>query len=86
MQEAKEFEQRSAALPGREVFVKEILPGLQSIPVRRMAEVTGLTRAYCAMVRRGLYVPHPRHWEALRMIANTLSAGRVLVSLADGQP
>ncbi len=31
-----------------------------------MAEATGLTCAYCSMIRRGLYVPHPRHWGVLR--------------------
>ncbi len=69
MQEAAEFERQNGPLPDRELFVRYILPGLQTVPVRRMAEITGLTSAYCGMVRRGLYVPHPRHWDALRDIA-----------------
>jgi CRISPR/Cas system-associated endonuclease Cas1 len=71
IEEARRFERANAPLPDREVFVRDILPGLQSVPVRRIAEVTGLTPAYCGMVRRGLSVPHPRHWEALRRLAAT---------------
>jgi hypothetical protein len=62
---AKAFEAAADELPAREVFAREILPALQTVPVRAMAEATGLTRAYSSMIRRGLYVPHPRHWEAL---------------------
>jgi len=68
MREAKQFERENGPLPDPEVFVRDILPGLQSVPVRKMAEATGLTRAYWGMVRRGLYVPHPRHWGALRRL------------------
>lgn len=49
-----------------EVFVREILPSLQGIPLRRLAATTGLSVQHCGMIRRGLRVPHPRHWEALR--------------------
>jgi len=63
IQEARRFELANAPLPDREIFVRDILPGLQSVSVRAMAEATGLTRAYCSMIRRGLYVPHPMHWE-----------------------
>jgi hypothetical protein len=70
MSEAKQFERENGPLPDREVFVRDILPGLQPVPVRKMAEVTGLSRAYCGMVRRGLYVPHPRWWSALENLVN----------------
>lgn len=42
-------------------FARDILPRLQSIPLRAMADRTGLTKGYCSFVRRGLYVPHRRH-------------------------
>lgn len=51
--------------PGPEVFRREILPGLQGVPLGRIAEATGFTRMYCSLIRRGLYVPHPKHWQAL---------------------
>jgi len=65
-QDRKTFETTVRELPAREVFARQILPTLQTVPVRAMAEATGLTRAYCSMIRRGLSVPHPRHWKALR--------------------
>jgi CRISPR-associated protein Cas1 len=56
-----------------EVFKQEILPTLQAISVRRMAAVTGLSRPYCSEIRRGLKVPHPGHWEALKTAAASRS-------------
>jgi hypothetical protein len=70
MSEARQFERENGPLPDSEVFVRDILPRLQSVPIRRIAEVTGLTPAYCGMVRRGLYVPHPRWWSALENLVN----------------
>jgi CRISPR-associated endonuclease Cas1 len=70
--QAEAFERMAGELPPRETFTRDILPGLASASIRAMAEATGLTRAYCSMIRRGVYVPHPRHWEALRK----LSTGR----------
>jgi CRISPR-associated endonuclease Cas1 len=49
-----------------EVFRRKILPVLRRVTVRRIAKATGLTTGYSSMIRRGVYVPHPRHWEALR--------------------
>jgi CRISPR-associated endonuclease Cas1 len=49
-------------------FRTEILPGLRALPTRRLVEATGLTRAYCSLIRKGELVPHPRHWEVLRML------------------
>jgi CRISPR-associated endonuclease Cas1 len=59
---------RTNERPDPEVFVTEILPGLQEVPLRVMAEATGLSVPYCSVIRRGLQTPHPRHWEALRTI------------------
>lgn len=49
-----------------ETFRLGILPGLQEIPLSAMMQATGLSRGYCWMIRRGDYMPHPRHWERLR--------------------
>jgi hypothetical protein len=54
------------------VFKETILPALRRVTVRRIASATGLTTGYCSMIRRG-YVPHPRHWEALRVLAQQKS-------------
>jgi hypothetical protein len=49
-----------------ERFAREILPAIQGIPLRRLAHATGLSLSYCALIRRGERMPHPRHWDALR--------------------
>jgi CRISPR-associated endonuclease Cas1 len=51
------------------IFQLEILPAIQAIPTRTLVEATGLTRAYCARVLKGERVPHPRHWDALAVLA-----------------
>jgi hypothetical protein len=52
-----------------EVFRREILPELQSVSLDAMAEVTGLTKGYCSFIRRGLKVPHQRHWDKLDQLS-----------------
>jgi CRISPR-associated endonuclease Cas1 len=74
-EEAKAFEATTGDPPSREVFVHEILPALRSVPIRAMADATGLTRSYCSKIRKGLCVPHPRHWEALKRVQSSLLLG-----------
>jgi hypothetical protein len=62
-----EAENQSGADP--EVFRREILPQLQGVSLGVMAKATGLSEGYCSFIRRGLKVPHSRHWEALRGLA-----------------
>ncbi len=45
-----------------EDFRRDILPRLQNVPIEKMAKASGLSTQYCSLIRRGLYVPHPRHW------------------------
>jgi hypothetical protein len=47
------------------VFVNEILPRLKGVSLSRISSVTGLSQQYCSLIRRGLKVPHPRHWQSL---------------------
>jgi len=76
-----EREQRSMPESGAETrpatsqdtsFTRDILPALQGVPLLAMAKATGLTPGYCSFIRRGLKVPHRRHWAALA----ELGAGR----------
>jgi hypothetical protein len=46
-------------------FEWDVMPGLQAVPLHSMAQATGLSVAHCSFVRRGLRVPHRRHWIAL---------------------
>jgi CRISPR-associated endonuclease Cas1 len=52
-----------------EQFRREILPAIQNIPLRRLAQATRLSLGYVSLIRRGERVPHPRHWRALRETA-----------------
>ena len=51
--------------PDPEVFRREILPLLRTVPIRRIAHEAGISLRYASLIRRGEYVPHPRWWEAL---------------------
>ena len=56
--------------PDPAVFRREILPLLEGVSLGKMKAATGLSLTMCARVRRG-YVPHPRHWEALRLLSRS---------------
>ena len=49
-------------------FEREIRPKLKTVSLLETMQATGLSRTYCGMIRRGVRVPHPRHWEALRTL------------------
>ena len=53
-------------------FTRDVLPGLQQVPLRVMADATGLSEGYCSFVRRGRKVPHRRHWAALGRLSDEL--------------
>jgi hypothetical protein len=61
----REWEKRNGRSWDVEVFVREILPGLQGVTTTRMATATGLSIQYRSRIRRGLNVPHPMHWQSL---------------------
>jgi CRISPR-associated endonuclease Cas1 len=48
-----------------EEFRTQILPGLADVPLKAIAQATGLSTSSASKVRSGRRVPHPRHWEAL---------------------
>ena len=47
-------------------FWRDILPGLQRVPVKVIAEAMGASISHGSKVRSGKLVPHKRHWRALR--------------------
>ena len=51
--------------PDPEAFRRDVLPSLQAVPLRELSRRTGLSVAYCARIRRGEEVPHPRWWTSL---------------------
>jgi CRISPR-associated endonuclease Cas1 len=46
-------------------FKRDILPGLQTVTLRRIMEATGLSKRFASQIRNGLAVPHKRHWRVL---------------------
>ena len=60
------WERRQTDVFDPETFAREIRPNLQAVLLAAMMRATGLSRPYCAMIRRGARVPHARHWGALR--------------------
>jgi hypothetical protein len=52
-----------------EVFVREILPMIQELPLLDLARATGLSTGYLSLIRRAKKIPHPRHWPAMRLVA-----------------
>jgi hypothetical protein len=65
--EAAKWE-RQHKLPDPAEFRKNILPKLKSVSLGQMVKATGLSLIYCSLVRRGVYVPHPRHWRVLKSL------------------
>ena len=51
--------------PDPEVFRREVLPAIQTLTLRELARRTGLSVAYCGLIRRGAEVPHARWWVRL---------------------
>lgn len=51
------------------VFRSEILPRLQGLSLTQISAATGLSQQYCSLIRRGLKVPHQRHWTSLESLA-----------------
>lgn len=68
--EVHEWNRSNTNLPDA-VFIQTILPGLQDVPLNEMARATGLTPGYCSYIRRGLRVPHQRHWSTLAALVQT---------------
>jgi len=57
-------------------FVRDILPGLQRLPVKALAETMGCSISHGSKVRNGHLIPHRRHWKRLATIGRTYSTDR----------
>ena len=49
----------------RSRFTEEIFPLLEGVPLSLIAETTVHTKGYCSFIKRGIKIPHERHWESL---------------------
>jgi len=58
-----------SAWPTEETYYAKIRPGLAMVPISAIASSIGVSESYAADIREGRYRPHPRHWQALAMLA-----------------
>ena len=65
-----EWERNQTGESDPEIFEKEIRPKLGNVSLAETMRATGLSRTYCGMIRRGVRIPHPRHWEVLRELVD----------------
>jgi hypothetical protein len=70
MKEQAAWEAENGTDADPEVFRLEILPTLQGISLSKIAGATGMSQSYCSTVRRGIMVPHARHWAKLRSLVS----------------
>jgi hypothetical protein len=61
----------------KERFKRDLLPLLQGIPLSRIMKATGFSRRYASLARRGLYTPHPVHYDALATLVGTRPQARL---------
>jgi hypothetical protein len=66
-----EWERSNGPAPEPEVFRRDVLPLIQGLSAAKLAELTGLSRAYCAAILRGERTPHPRWWSVLGDLAES---------------
>jgi len=59
---AAEWGRSNGPRPDPDVFLRDVLPLIREIPAAKLAELTRLSRPYCAAILRGERVPHPRWW------------------------
>lgn len=52
-------------------FKREIAQKLDAFTLAEIAAATGLSLAACSRIRAGARVPHHRHWESLRELADS---------------
>lgn len=64
-QEQQAWEEREGGLPDGLDFTRDILPGLQQVPLATLIEHTGLSRRYCWLIKTGQKTPHRRHFSTL---------------------
>jgi hypothetical protein len=63
------WERAQARIPEPEEFGRTVLPKLRAVRVGQIAQASGLSWAYCSKIKKGQYVPHPRHWASLQALA-----------------
>ncbi len=55
-----------------EFYVQKIQPQLKTVRVREIAQAMQVSQPYAALIRSGRRRPHPRHWQILAKMIDTL--------------
>ena len=55
------------------VYRSKILPGLPKLTVKTICLAIGVSHPYATNIRRGIAIPHPRHWLALAKLGEVAS-------------
>lgn len=69
--------ERDNPKPPDSVYMEEIGPRLDRVTVPQIVNATGLSSGYASMIKRGIKIPHPRHWAALQSLASETKSGSV---------
>ena len=48
----------------KERYLRDILPKGKDFSIMEIRRATGFSPRYASLIRRGLYVPHPVHYES----------------------
>jgi hypothetical protein len=56
-------------------YLANVLPGLAGVTLTAIAKATGMSTSNAAKVRSGKRVPHPRHWDGLKVLADDSAGG-----------
>jgi hypothetical protein len=72
-----EWERKNEGLDLDLDFGRDVPPNLRELSLSTIMGATGLSLRYCSLIRRGLKVPHQRHWERLVEFIETELAGSV---------
>lgn len=67
------WEREGGSTVTKEEYKLAVVPGLRKVTLRTLMTVTGLSNASCSKIRRGMSIPHPRHWEPLCRLAQSHS-------------
>lgn len=59
----------------RAQYLRDVVPRLVGVTLPQLMAATGLSNASCSTLRRGLTVPHPRHWGRLARLAADVVRG-----------
>jgi len=68
------WERQSRSPVTREDYLCIVVPSLRKVKLKYVVQATGLSKASCSRIRRGLSVPHSRHWQSLAVLGTKMAS------------